>query len=500
MGSTFDDAAYRSWVYVEEQRDWFALPGRFNDETPQMSVYLDAFEIDQVEVTNARYRRCVEAGICQPVSNRWIELPPGYATDPQYDNYPAIGVSWYNAYSYCQWVGKRLPTEVEWEKAARGTDGRRYPWGDEWQPTYGAFGNTLAPVGSFPQDSSPYGVLDMAGNAGEWTLSIYQGYLGIGQLGIGYTPAFRVARGHNTDDLVQLTSRSPNLPQNAAYGFRCVRGGPPVELEQAVVSANIPQIPPTPAAVVDLSGMAYVPAGEFIMGTDEIYVPGEEHAHRDERPAHIVYLDAYYIDRYPVTYAQFAEFLNILGTHRGACSGKPCAYVVEEWEETSQTYLSLHIYKREGKYIVEEGYENHPIQDESWYGAQAYCAWLGKRLPTEAEWEKAARGTDGRRYPWGNEWDERSRASEPFFRYEIGLEPFNVSPYGIHDMIGNGSGEYVADWYDPHYYAYSPYRNPLGPETGRDKVTRGGSGMHAEWGVTSRGTGGGGFRCAYSAH
>ena len=89
----------------------------------------------------------------------------------------------------------------------------------------------------------------MAGNAGEWTLSIYQGYLGIGQLGIGYTPAFRVARGHATDDLFQLASRSPSLPNDADYGFRCVRAGPPVELEQAVISAHIPQIPPTPAAV-----------------------------------------------------------------------------------------------------------------------------------------------------------------------------------------------------------------------------------------------------------
>jgi len=239
--------------------------------------------------------------------------------------------------------------------------------------------------------------------------------------------------------------------------------------------------------------MAYIPAGEFIMGTDEIYDPENAHAHRDEQPAHVVYLDAYYIDRYPVTYAQFAEFLNALGTHRGACSGAPCALVVEEWEEESP--MTLRIYRRDGRYVVEERYENYPVQNTTWEGAQAYCAWLGKRLPTEAEWEKAGRGTDGRRYPWGDEWDERI---EEIYDHEIGQYPFDASPYGLHDLIGNGYGEYVADWYDPVYYGYSPYRNPVGPESGEYKVTRGGGGVHAIWGVTSREIdNGGGFRCAY---
>ncbi len=484
MGNTFDDTAYRSWVYVEDGRVWAALPDRFNDETPQMTVYLDSFEIDQVEVTNARYQHCVDAGICPSVS------PP----DPQRDTYPAT-VHWYAAYSYCQWVGKRLPTEAEWEKAARGTDGRRYPWGNEWELTYGAFDGELAPVGSFPQDTSPYGVLDTAGNAGEWTLDIYEGYLGIGQRKMSvteYTENWRVVRGSETDDLAQLTSRTPAPASHSAFGFRCVRGGPLTELEQAVVSANVPQIPATPAAV-DLSDMAYVPAGEFIMGTDEIYVPERENDHRDERPAHIIYLDAYYIDRYPVTYAQFAEFLNTMGTHRGVCDSVLCALVVEEWEEKNE--MTLRIYRRDGGYVVEDGYENYPVQDATWEGAQAYCTWLGKRLPTEAEWEKAARGTSGQRYPWGNEWDERSQEDTTYFRHEVGFEPFNVSPYGVHDMLGNGRGELVADWYDPDYYLYSSGHNPTGPETGEFRVLRGGD--HAILGITSRRREhNAGFRCA----
>ena len=186
MGSTFEDATYRSWVYVEEERVWMAPFNHFIDETPQMVVYLDTFEIDQVEVSNTRYQNCVNAGICLPE----ISL------DLQHSHYPAI-VSWYSAYTYCQWVNKRLPTEAEWEKAARGANGQRYPWGAQWPPVNEYSDKNLSPTGSFPQDTSPYGVLDMAGNAGEWTLDTYQNYLGFGQLKLGFTPAFRVVRGYN---------------------------------------------------------------------------------------------------------------------------------------------------------------------------------------------------------------------------------------------------------------------------------------------------------------
>jgi formylglycine-generating enzyme required for sulfatase activity len=147
-------------------------------------VYLDAFWIDKTEVTNAQYRKCVEAGKCKAFR---------YADDPRFNGeaQPVVGVSWDDAVAYAQWVGGRLPTEAEWEKAARGTDGRVYPWGNEWDGRRLNFCDTkcefdlskdasvddgfawTAPVGSYPAGASPYGALDMAGNVWELVADWY---------------------------------------------------------------------------------------------------------------------------------------------------------------------------------------------------------------------------------------------------------------------------------------------------------------------------------------
>ncbi len=141
------------------------------DEHPLHRVTLAAFRIDQYEVTHARYRRCVEAGACTLV-------PDPAFDDPARANYPVALANWSQAAAYCRWAGKRLPTEAEWEKAARGVDGRRYPWGE--QPEVGRANINTAhgvrAVGTFPRGASPYGVMDMAGNVWEWTSSRYQPY------------------------------------------------------------------------------------------------------------------------------------------------------------------------------------------------------------------------------------------------------------------------------------------------------------------------------------
>jgi iron(II)-dependent oxidoreductase len=190
----------------------------------------------------------------------------------------------------------------------------------------------------------------------------------------------------------------------------------------------------------DSAEMVLVPAGEFWMGSEE----GDD----DEKPRHRVYMDAYYIDKYEVTNALYKRFMDATGR-------------------------SAPLYWNDSKFNG----ARQPVVGVSWDDADAYCKWAGKRLPTEAEWEKAARGTDGRKYPWGAQWDS-SRANSDESKLgrakEVGSYPTGVSPYGVHDLAGN-VWEWVADWYDRNYYERSPERNPTGPPAGQNKVLRGGA-------------------------
>ena len=216
---------------------------------------------------------------------------------------------------------------------------------------------------------------------------------------------------------------------------------PPTAAPTAKPTLVPPTDTPTPSAP---PGMVYVPAGEFIMGSDE----GDP----DEQPVHTVYLDAFYIDKTEVTNAQYRKCVEA-----GICRAPtPC-----EWRE--QTYEDV-------------SKADYPVVCVSWNDADAYCRWAGKRLPTEAEWEKAAQGTGGRTYSWGEgidcdhaQYNECGGQAVP-----MGSKPQGVSPYGALDMVGN-VWEWVADWYDGDYYSQSPEHNPPGPDSGASKVLRGGS-------------------------
>ena len=141
------------------------------DERPASRVRLETFWIDRVEVTRGRYAACVARHVCTMPSGPAVE-------DESKADEPVSIVSWTQASTYCRWVGKRLPTEAEWEKAARGVDGRRFPWGNDFDARRANAGYTagLAAVGLFPDGASPYGALDMAGNVWEWTSSLYRPY------------------------------------------------------------------------------------------------------------------------------------------------------------------------------------------------------------------------------------------------------------------------------------------------------------------------------------
>jgi formylglycine-generating enzyme required for sulfatase activity len=221
------------------------------DESPQHRVTIDDFWIDRVEVTNAMYALCVKAGQCSVPGRRVGNSPINdYYGKAQYDTYPVVNVAWTDALSYCLWAGGRLPTEAEWEKAARGNDGRTYPWGNDppaatlvnycdsscalsWkEKTFDDGHADLAPVGSYPAGASPYGALDMAGNAWEWVADWYSdSYYASASGDNPQGPAdgqYRVVRGGSWDNVsvgVRTTFRAFSGPDtgNVDTGFRCVR-------------------------------------------------------------------------------------------------------------------------------------------------------------------------------------------------------------------------------------------------------------------------------------
>jgi formylglycine-generating enzyme required for sulfatase activity len=202
--------------------------------------------------------------------------------------------------------------------------------------------------------------------------------------------------------------------------------------------------------LLDNSVMIAIPAGVFIMGSNT--------GDTEEKPVHKVYLDAYEIGRYEVTVAQYRAFCTATGRQMPKAPSWG-------WRD------------------------DHPIVNVTWSDAEAFCEWAGGRLPTEAEWEKAARGTHARVYPWGDVWDRSMCANGELdlkSTAPVGSSPRGASPYGCLDMAGN-VWEWCADWYGPDYYKTSPARNPTGPDSGEYRIMRGGCFYSYE----------GGTRCTY---
>jgi sulfatase modifying factor 1 len=224
-----------------------------------------------------------------------------------------------------------------------------------------------------------------------------------------------------------------------------------------------------PAQELDPVPMITIPAGAFLMGTPE--GQGRE----DEWPQRSVYLDAFMIDQVEVTNERYMRFVKATG-HRTP----PNPYGTGPLQSI-------------------QGIEHLPVVQTTWYDAKTYCGWAGKRLPTEAEWEKAARGTDGRLYPWGNDPPTAKRANfdreweDEQTLHAVGTLPGGDSPYGVKDMAGNAR-EWVADWYEAEYYRHAPDRNPQGPDKkGVVRSIRGGSWHSPTSDITTTARGRGGF-------
>jgi formylglycine-generating enzyme required for sulfatase activity len=234
-----------------------------------------------------------------------------------------------------------------------------------------------------------------------------------------------------------------------------------------IVFGNILLLSSCMSAIKDdaKENMILIPDGSFAMGFK--IDNDNEWGDMDEEPVHQVTLSSYWIDKYEVTSSNFAKFLN---------ENK------NEAHRFIEITSSVTVQFEDNFFQPRKGLENYPVNRVSWFGADAYCKSKGKRLPTEAEWEKAARGDDQRIFPWGNEFPDNSRVtfrrkfSEKGFRVMEPVEGMKsgISPYGVHQMAGN-VWEWVSDWFDPTAYQDENRIDPKGPESGISKVLRGGN-------------------------
>jgi formylglycine-generating enzyme len=511
------------------------------DEKPRHAVQLTrGFWLGRTEVTVEAFRKFVaETGrlttaemdgwspffdgrrlVTQPGLN-W--RAPGFEQGPQE---PVVDVGWYDAEAFCRWAGGRLPTEAEWEYAARaGVGGRKYVWGDDpapllagakqanvadeatkrvyarWTivPSYDDGYTYTAPAGTFAANG--FGLHDMEGNVAEWCSDwhderYYASFTPASTDSPGAEPARdprgpptgeqRVVRGGSwVDDtsFLRVSRRYFDTPatHNGFIGFRCARDAPPD------APAGPPPRPPRGTRPPAAGAYVQVPPGAFEMGC----VAGDRECQDDEKPSRRVELTrGFWVGRTEVTVAAFREFVLATGYRTDA-----------EADGWSRVFDGRSLVKEEGASWLAPGFAQgpeHPVVHVSWYDARAYCAWAGGRLPTEAEFEYASRaGRAAAQYPWGaapepvvggarqaNVADDALKRRHANLTVVPGYDDghaftapagtFPPNGFGLHDVAGNVA-EWCLDSYDPKYYSLSIDRDPPGAPFGLQRVIRGGS-------------------------
>ncbi len=470
--------------------------GDSNERPAHKICFAEPFWIDTYEVTNADYGSVA--------SNCYFSSEP---------NEPRNCVNWYDARDFCEARGARLPTEAEWAYAARGPDGLLYPWGNEFVAANVVYGNIkeTRAVGSRPDGASWVGALDMSGNLWEWTNSIYADYpynANDGREDPNNTSGHRVLRGgsfFNAAENVSLTKRHWNHPTyvDSINGFRCaydatynavsqaedapltnIEKTNPLEIAQEGVTTNSDWEPYS--EIMNGVAMVLVPAGVFMMGSDEteqqfayeLCLESAQNGAYCEKtwfeklgPASVqVFGEPFWIDETEVTRAMYQ-----LCIEAGVCDVTPAS------DFSTET--------------------NHPIDHVTWFQAKQYCEWREARLPTEAEWEYAARGPYGLKFPWGNEFiatfanhcdincGQSNWARGMFVNMDnddgfagvapVGSYPAGASWVGALDMAGN-----EWEWTNTIFMDY-PYNKDDGREDTSDttspRVLRGGSLFNASY-------------------
>jgi formylglycine-generating enzyme required for sulfatase activity/serine/threonine protein kinase len=490
MGSTEDEFDYAMGLCEERLGEGECAPTRFDNELPQYEICIEEpFWFDVYEVTNAQFAAFLnQAGNQTEGDVTWLKATADdvlieqrgetWAALDGYQDHPAIELRWFGAAAYCEVLDMRLPTEAEWEYAARGPDGLLFPWGNEFDGTITNFCDAncagdyadnrfddryqeTAPVDTYPDGISWVGAYNLGGNVWEWTDSLSRDY--------PYDPdveandsadsdSDRIVRGgswDNPNDLIRAAIRRgvpANIP-SPLIGFRCARSyesPDAIPLDQPTPTAA-PESAEDPAISLAFAGvdtnsdwtpyiqefdgmeMALVPAGCFMMGSNE---------NSNEQPVHeVCFEEPFWIDVYEVTNGQY-------GTVN-----------VDRPKDTPRDSLT-------------------------WFEIVDYCESRGARLPSEAEWEYAARGPDGLVYPWGNEFiadNAICQVNADWHMWDVGSKPGGVSWVGAYDMSGN-AWEWVNDWYGRYYYVDSPRINPQGPDSGEERVLRGGAyGGQLDW-------------------